>query len=87
MRPTGLQHVALAGLVATLLFLPLGALLALLCYLIFDVSLHAFVTFGDRLSEPFGLVAWWVIAWLLARAYVASVSGSGLESRGTRPNQ
>ena len=87
MRPTPLQHVAFASIVATLLFLPLGGLLALLSYLIFDVSLHTFVTFGERLSAPLGVLAWWVLAWLAARAYVASVSGGGLESDGARPNQ
>ena len=87
MRPTRLQHAVLTGVVATLLFLPFCALLASLCYLIFDISLRAFVTFGGRLSEVIGLVAWWALAWLPARAYVAMVSGSRLESGGTRPNQ
>ena len=64
-----------------MLFPPLGALADVLCYLVFDLSLHALITFGDRLSGPLGLLAWWALAWLPAVIYVSIVSARRLESK------
>jgi hypothetical protein len=39
--------------------MPVVALLAAACVVVFGVSPHAVVTFGDTFSEPVGLLAWW----------------------------
>jgi len=51
------------------LLMPAAALLAVACVLLFDLSPHAFVTFGDAFSEPLGLAAWWVACLVPASAY------------------
>jgi hypothetical protein len=63
------ETAVMACIVATLALLPVGGLLALVSLLAFDISLHAFVTFGDRLSAPVGLVAWWVLVLIPASVY------------------
>jgi hypothetical protein len=57
--------------VVATLFMPAAALLAALCVALFDVSPHAFVTFGDTFNEPLGLVAWWFVLLIPASAYAA----------------
>jgi len=59
----------IACIVATLALLPIGGLLALLSLLAFDVSLHAFVTFGERLSAPVGVAVWWLLVLIPASVY------------------
>ena len=39
--------------------MPVVALLAAICVLVFDLSPHAVVTFGGTFNEPIGLLAWW----------------------------
>ena len=65
------QQMVMAAIVATLLWLPVGALLAWLSFGILDISPHAFVTFGDALNRFQGLLAWWAFGFLAALAYVA----------------
>ncbi len=80
MNPTSetlLQSTVMTGIVATLLCVPLWALTALACNLLFDLPPHAFVTFGDRLNEPAGALAWWALAWLPASIYSAFMMPRG----------
>jgi hypothetical protein len=63
--------VVMAAIVATLLIVPVGALLALLAYLLLGASLQAFVTFGGTLSAVQGVLAWWLLAFVPALAYAA----------------
>jgi hypothetical protein len=65
------KMVLMAAIVATLLFLPVGALLAFLCFGLLGTSLHAFVTFGGTLSALHGLLAWWILDFVPALAYAA----------------
>jgi hypothetical protein len=65
------KMVLMAAIVATLLFLPVGALLAFLCFGLLGISLHAFVTFGGTLSVFQGLLAWWILDFVPALAYAA----------------
>jgi hypothetical protein len=51
------------------LFMPAAALFAVVWALLFDISPHAFVTFGDLFNEPLGLLAWWVACLVPASAY------------------
>ena len=60
-----------AAIVATLLRLPVGALLAWLCFAVLGISLHAFVTFGGELNGLQGLLAWWALGFLAAFVYSA----------------
>jgi hypothetical protein len=41
------------------LFMPVVALLAAVCVLVFNLSPHAVITFGGTFNEPIGLLAWW----------------------------
>jgi hypothetical protein len=61
----------MAVIVTTALFLPVGALLALLVFALLRISLSAFVTFGGALNAPEGLLAWWAIFLLPALVYAA----------------
>jgi len=72
-RETGLFfHLAqMTGIVATLLFLPVGALLGLAAFLLLGVSPHAWLTFGETFNGPLGLVAWWFASLLPAAIYAA----------------
>jgi len=65
------KMVLMAAIVATLLFLPVGALLAFLCFGLLGTSLHAFVTFGGALSAFQGILAWWILDFVPALAYAA----------------
>ena len=68
------QMFVMAVIVNTALFLPFGAILALLSFLLFGVSLHGFLTFGDVLGNTVeGLVAWWTLFLIPSLAYAASV--------------
>ena len=60
----------MAAIVTTMLWLPFGALLALLAYWLFDISLEAFLTLGHSLPHAsIGLVAWWAIGFVPSLAY------------------
>jgi hypothetical protein len=63
------QQMVMAAIVATLLWLPVGALLAWLCFGVLGISVHAFVTFGDALNRFQGVLAWWALGFLAALAY------------------
>jgi hypothetical protein len=60
----------MAAIVTTLLWLPFGALLAVLAYGFLDISLEAFLTLGHSLPHAsIGLVAWWAIGFVPALVY------------------
>jgi hypothetical protein len=59
----------MAAIVTTMLCAPAGALLALLSFAALGISIHSFVTFGDRLNAVGGLFVWWVIAFVPAYGY------------------
>lgn len=67
------QMLVMAAIVTTALAVPVGALLALLCYAVFDVSLLAFITFGGSLTLLQGILAWWGLMLVPAVVYAASV--------------
>ena len=61
----------MAAIVATLAYLPVGALVAILAFGAFDVPLHSLLTFGGQIHIVAGLVVWWGIAYLPALLYAA----------------
>ena len=65
------QVIVMAAVTTTLLWLPVGALLALLCFALLGISFHAFLTFADTLNRFQGLLAWWLLGFLPAFAYAA----------------
>ena len=67
------QMVVMAIIVATALFVPVGALCALAAFLVFRVSLHGFLTFGGSLTALQGVMAWWAIFLAPALVYAAYV--------------
>ena len=73
-KPSLSQVTGMAALVASLLYCPVGAVLALACFAARDVSFHSFITFGDTFKPLPGLAVWWVIAFVPAFAYAAYVS-------------
>jgi hypothetical protein len=62
----------MAAIVATMLCVPAGALLAALL-LPFGISPSVIVTFGGALHPVLGLVAWWAICFIPAVTYAAFV--------------
>lgn len=65
------QMLVMAAVVTTALCIPVGAVLALVSFVAFGVSLHAFVTFGGSLAPYWGLLAWWAVLFVPALAYAA----------------
>lgn len=61
----------MAAIVATLAYIPVGALVALLAFGAFDVPLHSLLTFGGQIHVVAGLALWWCIAYLPALLYAA----------------
>jgi hypothetical protein len=61
----------MSTIVATLMFLPVGALVAFVCFLAFDMSPHHFLTFGGAVSGPTGLLGWWLASLVPATVYAA----------------
>ena len=61
----------MAAIVATLGYLPVGALVAILAFGAFDVPLHSLLTFGGQIHVVAGLVLWWGIAYLPSLLYAA----------------
>lgn len=53
------QMFVMAAVVTTALLVPAAGLFALAAYLLFGVSLSAFVTFGGVLGILEGVLAWW----------------------------
>jgi hypothetical protein len=64
-----LQALMMAAIVATLLCLPVGAVLAVLTYLFLDVPMQSILTFGGALHAVAGLLAWWTVAFVAAVVY------------------
>lgn len=67
------QLVVMTAIVATILIVPAGALVALGC-LLAGVSPLAVLTFGGHMHAAAGIVAWWIIALLPAAIYSVSVT-------------
>ena len=61
----------MAAIVATLAYVPVGALVALLAFGAFDVPLHSLLTAGGQIHIAAGLALWWGIAYLPALLYAA----------------
>ena len=61
----------MAAIVATLAYMPVGALVALLAFWAFDVPLHSLLTFGGQIPIVAGLALWWVMVYLPALLYAA----------------
>lgn len=59
----------MGAIVATLMFLPVGAALALLSFAFLDTSLGEFLSFGRALPVYAGLLAWWTLAFFAALLY------------------
>jgi hypothetical protein len=66
------QAVVTAVIVATMLYFPAGALLAV-ALTPFGVSPQALATFGNRLDLFPGLLAWWLIVLVPVLVYAAFV--------------
>jgi hypothetical protein len=66
----------MAAIVATLLYPPVAIVLALLLGLS-GVPFAALVTFGGAVGTPAGMLAWWLVAFVLALAYAAFVFPRG----------
>ena len=65
------QLTVMAAIVASLLYVPLGALVALVSY-VFAVSLSAMMTFGGILNNVLlGLLTWWLVVFAGAYVYAA----------------
>ena len=67
----------MAAIVASMLYWPVGIVLALLLA-IAGIPLRALLTFGDSMAPYFGMLAWWLIAFVLALAYAALVFPWGI---------
>lgn len=65
------QLMVMAAITATLMCLPVGAVLALLAYAVLGISFHAFLTFAGALNNFAGVLAWWALAFLAALPYAA----------------
>ncbi len=61
----------MAAIVTTLLYVPVGALVAVVAFGAFDVPLHSLLTFGGHTHIVAGLALWWGIAFLPASVYAA----------------
>ena len=68
------QVAEMAALVASLLYFPVGGVLAFLSFALIGVSFHSFVTFDDTYAPLAGLLAWWVVGFVPALADAAVVS-------------
>lgn len=66
------QVLTMAAIVTTLLWVPLGAMLAAVLFA-FGTSLHAFVTFGGAIDGVVGVVTWWMVGFVPALGYAAYV--------------
>jgi hypothetical protein len=63
------QSAVMAAIVASLLYVPLGALVALVLYA-FAVPLGALMTFGGAFNSMFfGFLAWWLVVFAGACVY------------------
>ena len=65
--------VVMAAIVATALFVPAVAILALLAFAFFGLSFQGFVTFGGSIAASQGVVLWWAILLLPSLVYAGYV--------------
>ena len=63
------QMAVMAAVVTTMLFWPIGALLALACFLVLGIPVESLVTLGHTFYAWAGLLVWWAIGYLPAFAY------------------
>ena len=68
-----IQIFVMAAIVATLLCLPLGAMLAAFSYAVLDIPFQTFLTFAGAFNRSVGLLAWWMLFFVPALAYAAYV--------------
>ena len=61
----------MAAIVATLAYIPVGALVAILAFGAFDVPLHSLLTLGGQIHIVAGLALWWGMIYLPALLYAA----------------
>ena len=66
------QVAAMAAVVATLCYWPIGIAIALVLALL-GVPLDAFLTFGGVLNRYAGMAVWWLIVFAPALVYAALV--------------
>jgi len=62
------QMALMAAVVATLAYIPLGLVLALVVPL-FGISFFAMLTFGGAMHFTLGLLAWWLLVFVAACVY------------------
>jgi hypothetical protein len=80
-----LQALMMAAIVATLLCVPAGALLALLAYVFLDVPVQRLLTFGGALHAFAGLLAWWTVAFVAAVVYAGFAMPDPQDERPLEP--
>ena len=80
-----LQAMTMAAIVATLLCVPVGALLALLAYVFLDVPVQSLLTFGGALHAVAGLLAWWTVAFVAAVVYAVFAMPEPQDGRPLEP--
>jgi len=68
---TASETAVMAAIVATLAYLPVGALVAIVAFGAFDVPLDSLLTFGGRIHIVAGLALWWGIVYLPSLVYAA----------------
>lgn len=69
------QWVTMAAIVATILYLPSGAIVALIAYLC-GVTLEALLTLGGHAPLYAGLAAWWLLVFAGSLLYANFVRTS-----------
>ena len=69
------QTVLMAAIVNTVLFVPFTAILALIGFAAFGISLQSFVTFGGALGALQGVIAWWAVLLVPSLVYAIIVRG------------
>jgi len=65
------RMVVMAAIVDSVLFVPLGGILALLSFGLLGVPLQSFVTLGGFVPAAEGLVIWWAIFLVPSLVYAA----------------
>jgi hypothetical protein len=63
------QAAVMAAIVTTLVYIPVGALMAILAFAALDVPLYSLLTFGGHIHLAPGLALWWGIGFLPALVY------------------
>ena len=63
-----LQHFIMSAIVATIMIIPVGAIVAVAC-LLAGVSPYTLLTFGGHVEEARAVVVWWAISLIPAGIY------------------